>query len=229
MCLPMQLTVLVHAPEGALPESAQEAGQEAGPGSRLSVVVDGLGRQVDRRGLAARERMLLCEVRAPVLHQGNPATLARGRLTERPAAQCLVYALHVQPRVLPGDVEALVDLLHSLALRTRGARWSLKPEPCHQSFRLPKGLVVLSAGVPGAGTGAGDMAAQHHAAVVLLALLLALLPGKPADAPEEAEDADDQALGARPTPALRLTVQLRPHALTACARRRPVSGPGLDT
>ena len=42
------------------------------------------------------------------------------------------------------------------------------------------------------------MAAAHHAAVVLLALLLALLPGKPADAPEEAEDADDQALGAWP-------------------------------
>lgn len=49
------------------------------------------------------------------------------------------------------------------------------------------------------------MAAAHHAAVVLLALLLALLPGKPADAPEEAEDADDQALGAHPTSSAAVT------------------------
>ena len=112
--------------------------------------------------------------------------------------QCLVYALHVQPRVLPADVEALVDLLHSLALRTRGASCTLSTKPPQHLCPVLKGLVMLSAGAPGAGTGAGDMAAQHHAAVVLLALLLALLPGKPADAPGEAEDADDQALGARP-------------------------------
>ena len=40
-----------------------------------------------------------------------------------------MYALHVQPRVLPADMEALVDLLHSLALRTRGACRTLNPKP----------------------------------------------------------------------------------------------------
>ena len=74
----MQVTVLMHAPEGAGSEAAQGAGQEAGPGSRLPVVVDGLGRQVDRRGLAARERMLLCEVGALDFAVGNPKTLQRG-------------------------------------------------------------------------------------------------------------------------------------------------------
>ncbi len=62
------------------------------------------------------------------------------------------------------------------------------------------------------------MAAAHQASVVLLALLLALLPGKPADMPEEAEDADDQALGARPPPALR-PPRLAPRTVTARQRR----------
>ena len=119
-------SVLMHAPEGAGPEAAQEGGQDAGPGSRLAVVVDGLGRQVDRRGLATRERMLLCEVCAQGL-QHKTLKPCTGALTARPAPQCLVYALHVQPRVLPADVEALVDLLHSLALRTRGACRTLNP------------------------------------------------------------------------------------------------------
>ena len=83
------------------------------------------------------------------------------------------------------------------------------------------GLVTLSGGARGAGTGAGDMAAAHHAAVVLLALLLALLPGKPADAPEEAEDADDQALGARPPASAASPVHLRQRGATACKRSRP--------
>ena len=52
----------------------------------------------------------------------KPCPPCTRRLTARPAAQCLVYALRVQPRVLPGDAAALIDLLHSLALRTRGAR-----------------------------------------------------------------------------------------------------------
>ena len=71
-------SVLMHAREGAGPEAVQEAGQDAGPGSRLAVVVDGLGRQVDRRGLAARERTLLCEVRAQVLRQEVLKPLRRG-------------------------------------------------------------------------------------------------------------------------------------------------------
>ncbi|KAK9838304.1 hypothetical protein WJX81_003260 [Elliptochloris bilobata] len=121
---------------GRLIDLIKAAGQDVGPGTRLAMVVDDLGRQVDRRGLAARERTLLCE--------------------------CLVYALRVQQRVLPADVGALVDLLHSLALRTRG-------------------------------TGVGDMAAMHHAGVVLVGLLPALLP---CDAAEEAGQAEDGALGA---------------------------------
>ena len=72
------------------------------------------------------------------------------------------------------------------------------------------------------------MAAQHHASAVLLALLLALLPGKPADRPDEAEDADDQALGARLVPGLRL-IRLGRHLITASsatARRRAGGDPG---
>ena len=35
--------------------------------------------------------------------------------------QCLVLACRMQPRVTPGDVIALVDLLHHMVLRTKGA------------------------------------------------------------------------------------------------------------
>jgi len=86
---------------------------------------------VDRRSLAARERTLLCEARAPrpPARAHNDPAAARGAERAASSAQCLAYALAVQPRVTEADVEALVDLLHSLALRTRGARPALHHGP----------------------------------------------------------------------------------------------------
>lgn len=66
---------------------------EAQPGSRLPVVIDSHGREVDRNALVQREQTVLCE--------------------------CLVYACCIRQRVQPADITDLVDLQHRLALKAR--------------------------------------------------------------------------------------------------------------
>ncbi|KAL4441042.1 hypothetical protein ABPG77_010473 [Micractinium sp. CCAP 211/92] len=68
---------------------------EAQPGSRLPVVVDSHGREVDRNGLVQREQTVLCE--------------------------CLVYACCIRQRLTAADISDLIDLLHRLGLKARAA------------------------------------------------------------------------------------------------------------
>ncbi|CAK0757624.1 hypothetical protein CVIRNUC_002556 [Coccomyxa viridis] len=67
---------------------------EPQPGARLTAVVDDRGALVERQTLVMAERTLLCE--------------------------CLVYTCKIKPPSLPADIAAIADLLHHLALRTRG-------------------------------------------------------------------------------------------------------------
>ena len=72
----------------------QENPIEPPAGSRLPTVVDSLGNAVSRATLLLRERTLLTE--------------------------CLLYAVALRQRLAAADVAALVDVVHGLALRTRG-------------------------------------------------------------------------------------------------------------
>jgi hypothetical protein len=104
-------------------------------------------------------------------------------------AQCLVYALRIQPRVTPGDVAALVDLLHHMVVRTKGEGCCIA---CNEGCL---GSAPVTAQKRAAGRGAGDLASWQQAAVVLVALVLALLPREVPGAGDDDADDDDQVLG----------------------------------
>ncbi|KAL4457392.1 hypothetical protein ABPG75_012257 [Micractinium tetrahymenae] len=82
-----------------LAELVRDNRLEAQPGSRLPVVIDSHGREVDRNGLVQREQTVLCE--------------------------CLVYACWIRQRLTAADITDLVDLLHRLGLRARAATGDL--------------------------------------------------------------------------------------------------------
>lgn len=93
--------LLAAAPGGSVPliarllELIRAHSLEAQPGSRLAVVIDAFGREVDRSTLVQREQLLCSE--------------------------CLVYVACIRQRLGSRDVLALLDLLHHLGLKLQGS------------------------------------------------------------------------------------------------------------